>query len=140
MSYRVRIDGQVAPQIYSYEQLIDEGIIEFDDIYVQQIGETDWHIAKYYDFPESLEEDEQTYEIDEYGQIKRKNIPAETSSSSSTPTTYNSSSSDGWITFLKVLGTIVIIGITVAIIVATGGITAPIAYGAWKGIQAIWDN
>lgn len=159
MAYRVRIDGQVVSQTYSYEQLIETGIREFDDIYVQQVGDTEWHIAKYYDFPEShvgdqtdyeidefgqimrKNEDNLDYEIDEFGQIRRKNVPEGTSSSStSTGSTYTSSNSEGWKIFFKVLGTIAIIALTVVIIGATKGTTAPIAYGAWKGIQEIWKD
>lgn len=142
MQYRIRIDGHVAPQTYSYEQLIETGIKEFDDIYVQQIGDSEWHIAKYYDFPEADGGNNPDYEIDEYGQIKRKNLPVETTTTetSSSSSSYSSSSSDGWITFFKVLGTIAIIVLAVVIIGATHGYTAPLAYGAWKGIQAIWED
>ncbi len=138
MLYRVRIDGRVATQTYSYEQLIETGVKEFDDIYVQQVGDSKWHIAKYYDFPEAIEDDNRDYEIDEFGQIKRKTVSVETSASSTA--THNNGNAERWIIFFKILGTIAIIVLTIVIIGSTHGITTPLAYGVWKLIEAIWKD
>lgn len=57
----------------------------------------------------------------------------------STTTLTPTPSSDGVDTFFKVLGTIAVIGICIAIVVWTNGYGAPLGYGAYKAIQSIWD-
>lgn len=85
--------------------------------------------------------------VDEFGQIVRPNSP-NCSSSSSTSTSHSSSSSsasnyssgsDGWITFWKIIGTIIVIGLVIAISVGTSGYGTPIAVGAYCALRAIWE-
>lgn len=124
---------------------------------------------KSYCFPER-QSNESSYYVDEYGQIHRRNSSqsndhngayvdefgqivrpynsgsdSSTNSSStntntsSTGSTY-SSNDDGWVTFWRVVGTIVVIGIVIAIIAATGGIATPVAFGAAYVLRAIWKD
>ena len=65
--------------------------------------------------------------------------PKPTPKPTPTPTPNPTPSSDGIDTFLKVLGTIAVIGICIAIVVWTNGYGAPLGYGAYKAIQSIWD-
>ena len=86
--------------------------------------------------------------VDEYGQIVRPNNSSNSSSTTSSSTNTNSSSSspnyssndDGWETFWRIVGTIVVIGIVIAIIAGTGGIATPIAFGAAYALRAIWKD
>ena len=56
--------------------------------------------------------------------------------SSSSPV--SSSSNDGE-TFLKILGTIFVIGIVIAIAVSTSGYGTPVAIGGYYALKSIWD-
>ena len=124
---------------------------------------------KSYCFPERQSNESSCY-VDEFGQIHRRNAsqsndhngayvdefgqsvrPNRSSGSSSSSTRYSSSSSghnyssnkDGWetfCTFLRVIVTIVIIAIVIAIIVETGGIATPAAVGAFFALRAIWKD
>ena len=86
--------------------------------------------------------------VDEFGQIVRPNNSGSDSSTNSSSTNTNTSSTgstyssndDGWDTFWRVVGTIVVIGIVIAIIAATGGIATPIAVGAAYALRAIWTD
>lgn len=89
--------------------------------------------------------------VDEFGQIIRPNSSKRSSSSSSSSTSSSSSSTspnyssnnDGWetfCTFLRVIATIVIVALVIAIIVGTGGIATPTVAGAYFAIRAIWDD
>ena len=62
--------------------------------------------------------------------------PAVPKSTTPTPPTSNS---DGGDVFFKIFGTIVVIGICIAIVVCTGGIGTPVVLGAFWGIKSIWD-
>ena len=151
--YYVKIDGQEAPDSYSYEELRAMGVLDFDDIQVRETLDSSWHSAKYYNFPEAgtapqVEIDEygqiRTHEpsqddiqIDEFGQIRSNNTSTETDTTSSSN---NSKSDDGVVTFFKVLLTIAIIAGAAAIAIATVGWGTPIAYAAWKLIEAIWKD
>ena len=51
--YYVKIDGQEAPESYTYEELRNMGVLDFDDIQVRKMLDSNWYSAKYYNFPES---------------------------------------------------------------------------------------
>lgn len=94
--------------------------------------------------------------VDEFGQIVRPNSPSRSSSSSSSSTSTSSSStsssgsnyssgSDGWTTFWRIIGTIIVVAIAAPIAVAiadSGGgkflVAIPIMIGYWI-LKAIWD-
>lgn len=87
--------------------------------------------------------------VDEFGQIVRPNNPnrsssstssSTNSSSSSSPSTNYSSGSDGWTTFWKIIGTIIVIGIVIAISAGTSGYGTPIAVGGYYALRAIWND
>lgn len=65
--------------------------------------------------------------------------PKPTPKPTPTPTPNPTPSSDGGDTFLKVLGTIVVIGICVAIAVGTAGFGTPVAIGGYLALKQIWD-
>lgn len=87
--------------------------------------------------------------VDEYGQIIRPNSPSHRTSSSSTSassgssstSTYNhSSGSDGWTIFWRIIGTIIVIGLVIAISAGTNGYGTPIAVGGYYALKAIWNE
>ena len=89
--------------------------------------------------------------VDEFGQIVRPNSPSSSSSSSSRSTSTNSSStsssgstyssgSDGWTTFWRIIGTIIVIGLVIAISAGTSGYGTPIAVGGYYALRAIWND
>lgn len=89
--------------------------------------------------------------VDEFGQIVRPNSPSSSSSSSSSSTSTNSSStsssgstyssgSDGWTTFWRIIGTIIVIGLVIAISAGTSGYGTPIAVGGYYALRAIWND
>ena len=142
--YYVKIDGQEAPESYTYEELRSMGVLDFDDIQVRKMLDSKWYSAKYYNFPESSSTPD--IEIDEYGQIRnspsRNNIQIDefgqirgvtTSSSSS-----SSSSSDGVANFFRVIGTIALIAVGIALV--SSGYGAPVAIACAYGIREIWKD
>lgn len=86
--------------------------------------------------------------VDEFGQIVRPNSPncsssssTSTSPSSSSSSTSNySSGSDGWTTFWRIIGTIIVIGLVIAISAGTSGYGTPIAVGGYYALRAIWND
>lgn len=89
--------------------------------------------------------------IDEFGQIVRPNRPSHssprsssstsTSSSSSSPSSSNySSGDDGWTIFWKIVGTIIVIGLVIAIAASTKGYGTPIALGGYYALRSIWND
>lgn len=84
--------------------------------------------------------------VDEFGQIVRPNTPSNSSSSASSstsrssPSTNYSSGSDGWAIFWKIIGTIIVIGIVIAISAGTSGYGTPIAVGGYYALRAIWND
>lgn len=89
--------------------------------------------------------------VDEFGQIVRPNSPSRSSSSSSSSTSTSSSSSssstsnyssgsDGWTTFWRIIGTIIVIGLVIAISAGTSGYGTPIAVGGYYALRAIWND
>lgn len=158
--YYVKIDGQEAPESYTYEELRSMGVLDFDDIQVRKMLDSKWYSAKYYNFPESSSTPD--IEIDEYGQIRnspsRNNIQIDefgqirgvTTSSSSSPSrssssnssysssSSSSSSSDGVANFFRVIGTIALIAVGIALV--SSGYGAPVAIACAYGIREIWKD
>lgn len=89
--------------------------------------------------------------VDEFGQIIRPNSSGSslsntsnsTNSSSNSPSSSGSgysSSSDGWTTFWRIIGTIMVIGLVIAISVGTSGFGIPIIGGGYLALKAIWND
>lgn len=73
--YNIRMDGEVMPNSYTYEELLLNDILEFDDIEVKQVSKSNWTNIKSYYFPEEHEEDQSTtqdFYVDENGQAHFK--------------------------------------------------------------------
>lgn len=148
--YYVKIDGQEAPESYTYEELRSMGVLEYDDIQVRKMLDANWYSAKYFDFPEATDvvidefgqihniASQSDIQIDEFGQIR--GVTSNSSSSSNRTDSGSSNSDNGVATFFNVIATIAIIAGTIAIGVGTGGWGAPLAYVAWKSIEALWKE
>lgn len=58
-TYKVKIDGQVMPSTFTFDELIDNGILDdYDEnILVQAVGDTSWTVARdyRYDLKENTE-------------------------------------------------------------------------------------
>lgn len=70
--YNIRIDGEVMPDSYTYEELLLNDILDFDDIEVKQVTKSNWTNIKAFYFPEEHTEEahaESAYTVDENGQI-----------------------------------------------------------------------
>lgn len=70
--YNIKIDGEVMPNDYSYEELVINDILEFDDddnIYIKLVSDYNWSTIKGYVFPEEQE----SYIIDEFGRVVSQN-------------------------------------------------------------------
>lgn len=69
------MDGEVMPNSYTYEELLLNDILEFDDIEVKQVSKSNWTNIKSYYFPEEHEDDpsaNQDFYVDENGQAHFK--------------------------------------------------------------------
>lgn len=69
--YNIRIDSEVMPNSYTYEELLLNDILDFDDIEVKQVSKSNWTNIKSFYFPEEHEEDKsitQDFYVDESGQ------------------------------------------------------------------------
>lgn len=111
--YNIRIDGEVMPNSYTYEELLLNDILDFDDIEVKQVSKSKWTNIKSFYFPEEHDEEQssvdnftigedgqvhfkkqkdknqtqQEYVIDEFGQVvSRNNIGGGSSSNSASRT------------------------------------------------------
>ncbi len=40
--YNIRIDGEVMPNSYTYEELLLNDILDFDDIEIKQVSKSNW--------------------------------------------------------------------------------------------------
>lgn len=89
--------------------------------------------------------------VDEFGQIVRPNSSGSSFSDTSSSTNSSSSSSsssgsgyssgsDGWTTFWRIIGTIMVIGLVIAISAGTSGYGTPIAVGGFYALRAIWND
>lgn len=118
--YNIKIDGEVMPNSYSYEELLLNDIFDFDDIEVKQVSKSNWTNIKSFYFPEEHDEDQpqsesyyvgedgqvhfkgqkaadktqQEYTIDEFGQVvSRNNIGGGANNNTSSRTNSSTSSS-----------------------------------------------
>jgi hypothetical protein len=165
--YYVRIDGQESPDSYSYEELKEMGVLDFDDIGIRKTNESTWCTAKYYIFPEiqsatgySVDDYGQIvvkdtsattdYTVDQYGQLVRHGDPNSSSlsntttstSSSTTSSSYSSGSNTygGGIEWGKILLSIGVVGLVIGLSAASIGIGTPLlAYGGYRALKEIWD-
>lgn len=162
--YHIRIDGEQSTDSYTYQELVDMGLFELDaeslnGIEVKKTATPNFTPLKSYCFPER-QSTESSYYVDEYGQIHRKNAnqnndhngayvdefgqivrphsPSRSSSSSSSSS--YSSGRDGWTTFWRIIGTIIVIGLVIAISAGTSGYGTPIAIGGYYALRAIWND
>ena len=74
--YNIRIDGEVMPNSYTYEELLMNDILGFDDIEVKQVSKSKWTNIKSFYFPEEHENEvssDQNYYIGEDGQVNFHN-------------------------------------------------------------------
>ena len=86
--------------------------------------------------------------VDEYGQIVRPSnsgsgssiTPSSTNTSGSSSSTNYSYNDDSWKTFWRVVGTIMVIGLVIAISAGTNGYGTPIAAGGYYVLRAIWKD
>lgn len=70
--YNIRIDGEVMPNSYTYEELLLNDILDFDDIEVKQVTKSNWTNIKSFYFPEEhtdCDPLESSYMVDENGQV-----------------------------------------------------------------------
>ena len=79
--YQVRIDGQIMPNSFTYEELLLNGILEFDDIHIKNVYNQYWCKVSDFIFPEeqdpnffnrtesSMASSSNQFEIDECGQL-----------------------------------------------------------------------
>lgn len=165
--YNIRIDGEVMPKSYSFEELWYNGVFDYDDLFIEvkQVSQSDWYNIKYYSFPEKNEnksintsnKKENTsqgqYYINEFGEVvSRNNIGGGSQSSSNRNTPSSSYTSNqpsempstpsanwGWI--LKLILTIVAIVIWIAIL-SNGNIGLSVTYfiGGTLLLLIIWNN
>ena len=73
--YNIRIDGEVMPNSFTYEELLLNDILDFDDIEVKQVTKTNWTNIKSFYFPEEHDQTlalEDNYSIGEDGQAHFK--------------------------------------------------------------------
>lgn len=117
--YNVRVDGQVAPRSYTYEELLVNDFLELDDIEIQKVGKSNWTIVTSYYFPEEHEDEIRTstqtesaefyvdengqahfqnkqhknaaFEIDEFGQMIKRGGSSSSSHGSNSPSSASSS-------------------------------------------------
>ena len=71
--YHIRIDGEIMPNSYTYEELLLNGIFDFDDIEVKQVSKSNWTNIRTYYFPEEhkgISSESQSFYIDENGQVR----------------------------------------------------------------------
>lgn len=144
--YFVKIDGQIAPLPYTYDELKSMNLFDFEGIRIRAVNENYWTPLENYKFPEIKRKEmsgnnngSSNIEIDEFGQIRGVNTTS--SSRTSRPTNRNHSrrsSNDGFEIFLRVLGTIIILGVGVAF--ALSGFGAPLVVGCTMAIREIWKK
>lgn len=117
--YNIRIDGEVMPNSYTYEELLLNDILDFDDIEVKQVSKSKWTNIKSFYFPEEHDEEQssvdnfsigedgqvhfkkqkeknqtqQEYVIDEFGQVVSRNNIGGGSNSNSTARTDSTTTS-----------------------------------------------
>lgn len=73
--YNIRIDGEVMPNSYTYEELLLNDILDFDDIEIKQVSKSKWTNIKSFYFPEEHDEEQSSvdnFSIGEDGQVHFK--------------------------------------------------------------------
>lgn len=86
--YQVMIDGTISSQSFSFDELLEEGLLDdYDDkIKVRATSEIKWYVAREYPFHLSESQNVQTdYIINEDGTVTRKNNNKGKNSASSMP-------------------------------------------------------
>ena len=106
--YHIKMDGEEMPDLFTYEELEDLGVFDYDDIYIRKTTENSWHSAKNiklsgksssnYEidaFGQIVKKEKSSpkYTIDEYGQIVRPKDQNRSSSKQTSSSTYSSSTS-----------------------------------------------
>lgn len=76
--YHIRIDGEQSTDSYTYQELVDMGLFELDadslnGIEIKKTTNSNFIPLKSYCFPER-QSNENSYYVNEYGQIQRRNI------------------------------------------------------------------
>ena len=154
--YNIRIDGEIMPDSYTYEELLLNDILDFVDIEIKKESEYNWTKIEFFYFPEEQEEG-QTYENDFYiaedgqvhfnGQLEEfrnnKHKDAEGHTNLDMPSRINShttnnisGSSDniGW----KIMITILIIIIFIAITCTIGWWSIPAGIIGYCILMSVW--
>jgi hypothetical protein len=137
LRYNIKIDDIVMPQSFTYEELLLNDVLEFEDIEIKETSKSNWSTIRGFYFPEEYESDkfyidgngqvhinqpssttaQPNYEIDDYGQIIQHNnlvIPSSTHSSYTSNNSSNTStdSSDNGV-FWKIIISIFLIAICI---------------------------
>ena len=158
--YQVRIDGEIMPNSFTYEELLLNGILEFDDIYIKNVYNQYWCKVSEFIFPEEQDPayldglgeskavSQATFEIDDCGQvINLGNIinthnttpySSNTTSNNTNQNHSNQSSDDGSI--WKIIFTIIAIIIVIILFcnnVISGTVAAICGYMI---IRQIWKD
>ena len=166
--YNIRIDGDVMPSTYTYEELLLHDIFDFDDIEVKPTTHSTWTNINEFYFPEEHQEDDalgnsekdvysgtgsetqkqQNFIIDEFGQVvSNKNIgggSSSTASSASSSSRYRDNhsgddkSSAGIV--WKIILTIITIIIFIVITCTTGWGSIPAGAVGFVALRAIWSD
>ena len=128
--YQVKIDEQIIPNSFTYEELLLNGILDFDDIFIKNVYDQIWYRVSEFTFPEEQDLDisvnnpsisnQPTFEIDDCGQVinhgGRIQTPSNTQQHTSSDSTYsntNNDSDDGII--WKIIFTIIAIVIVIVL-------------------------
>lgn len=168
--YNIRIVGEVMPNSYTYEELLLNDILDFDDIEVKQVSNSKWTKIKSFYFPEEHDEEQssvdkfaiveddqvhlkkqtektqQEYIIDEFGQVVSQNDIGggsnSTSKANTATTSSNTSSSSNRDnnTSWKVFCTIVAIIIFIVITCTTGWGALPAGLAGYWTLRTIWSD
>lgn len=165
--YNIRIDGEVMPNSYTYEELLLNDILDFDDIEVKHESKSNWTNIKSFYFPEEHDEatsandnfyvgedgqvhfkEQKEYAIDEFGQVVSQNnigggsnstLTSE-NSTQETPSRSSSTSSSSDNTGWKVFFTIVAIVIFIVITCTTGWGSIPAGIVGYWTLKTIWGD
>lgn len=88
IQYNVRMDGEVLPDTFTYEELLVNNILDFEDIEVKPITQTTWVKIKDFHFPEENE----SFRVDADGTVIFDSRPC--SHTSVTPSSQTSNSTN----------------------------------------------
>jgi hypothetical protein len=153
--YNIRIDGDVMPKDFSYEELLMNDILDFDDIEIKLVSDCNWSTIKGYYFPEEHEDEisasqdeNKSFTINEFGEaVSNNNIggvtpstPSSDSSTSNASSNNSSNSSTDDNTTLKVIFTIIAIIIFIAITCTIGWGSIPVGAVIYLVLRSIWKD